>query len=59
MSLKTYATKKMKRITPQIKKIADLHIQAKKEKKFDNPKVTTKAEIIQKLNIRLNRNSIL
>ena len=39
----------MSRITPQIKKIADLHIKAMQEKKFDNPKVSTIDEIFQKL----------
>lgn len=39
----------MSRITPQIKKIADLHIKAMQEKKFDNSKVSTTDEIFQKL----------
>ena len=35
----------MKRITPQIKSIAQAHIEAKKTGKFDDPKVSTIDEL--------------
>lgn len=39
----------MKRITPQIKAIADAHIEAKKTGIFDDPTVATKAELLSQL----------
>ena len=39
----------MKRITPQIKAIAEAHIDAKINGTFDNPAVTTKEEVFQSL----------
>ena len=36
----------MKRITPQVKAIADAHIQAELTGKFDDPKASTKEEVI-------------
>jgi hypothetical protein len=39
----------MKRITPEIKAIADAHIEAMRKGIFDNPEVTTKEEILQAL----------
>jgi hypothetical protein len=39
----------MKRITPQIKAIADAHIQAKSTGTWDNPSVTTKEEVLSLL----------
>jgi hypothetical protein len=39
----------MKRITPQIKSIANAHIEAKKTGKFDDPIVTSKEELLIQL----------
>ena len=39
----------MKRITPQIKAIADAHIQAKLTGKWDNPNANTKGEVLSLL----------
>jgi len=39
----------MKRITPEIKRIADAHIQARIEGKFDDPKVSTKEEVFEQI----------
>ena len=39
----------MARITPQIKAIADAHIEARKTNKFDNPRVTTAGEVFAEL----------
>lgn len=39
----------MKRITPQVKAIAEAHLKAKIDGKFDNPIVTTKDEVIEAL----------
>jgi hypothetical protein len=39
----------MKRITPEIKAIADAHIEARSKGIFDNPEVNTKEEILQAL----------
>lgn len=39
----------MKRITPKIKAIADAHLEAKRSGIFDNPRVTTKEEVIEAL----------
>jgi len=37
----------MKRITPQIKAIADAHIKAKSTGNWDNPSATTKEEVLR------------
>lgn len=39
----------MKRITPEIKHIADAHLKAIAEDKFDNPMVSSKEELIEAL----------
>jgi hypothetical protein len=39
----------MKRITPQVKAIADAHINAKQSGQFDNVNVTNKEEVLQAL----------
>lgn len=39
----------MKRITPQIKSIADAHIQAKLTGAWDNPNANTKGEVLSLL----------
>lgn len=39
----------MKRITPQVKAIADAHIRAKQTGHFDNVQVTTKEQVMQAL----------
>lgn len=39
----------MKRITPQVKAIADAHMRARSEGKFDNIVVRSKAELIEAL----------
>lgn len=39
----------MARITPQIKAIADAHIEARKTGQFDNPRVTTAREVFAQL----------
>jgi len=39
----------MKRITPQIKAIADAHIQAKSTGTWDNPNANTKGEVLNLL----------
>ena len=39
----------MGRITPQVKAIADAHIQARQSGKFDNPTVRTREELFEKL----------
>lgn len=39
----------MKRITPEIKAIADAHIKAIAESKFDDPVVSSKEELIEAL----------
>ena len=39
----------MRQITPQVKAIAEAHINAKKIGKFDNPMVKTKEELLAQL----------
>jgi len=41
----------MKRITTQVKAIADAHIEARKSGKFDDPKVTTAMEVFRDLRL--------
>lgn len=40
----------MARINPHVKAIADAHLEARLTGKWDNPQVTTKAEILSALN---------
>jgi hypothetical protein len=40
----------MKRISKEVKAVADAHIKARIEGNFDNPRVTSKQEIIDALN---------
>jgi hypothetical protein len=39
----------MKRITPELKAIAEAHIKARLEEKFDNPQASTKEEVLRLL----------
>jgi hypothetical protein len=48
--IKTKKIKVMARIKPHVKAIADAHLEARLTGKWDNPQVTSKAEVLSALN---------